>query len=423
MKLARPQVSHSVLALSTLWLAAPALLPPAGNVLLVDDDGSAPFATIQAAVDAAQDGDVVLVRPGNYAGFRIADKALVVVGDLGAEVRVQGGIRVVDLAAAKTVVLANLSSTGAASLEPELSSGLDLANDAGHVRVEACVLAGGYFYAHGARVRGCADVTLVGCDLRAGPSVGFYPTDADGIAALESSRVTIYGSAVRGGDGPPSSCTQLLGNSGGDGGDVRSAFLFAGNSSFRGGRGGGKEGGSIWACPTAGDGGDGIAAWSASVLVFDTATVEGLGGLELPSNCGSCAYLGYAGLARSGGSFTDLVGDARLLSSQTPAYAGTTTTLTLGGSPGDQIALLISGTAATAEFVPNWHGMLLVPRPRPDGTTRVLLAGAIPASGTLGVPLALPPLASARTIFVQALFRDLQGRFYLSGARSLTVLP
>ena len=40
-----------------------------------------PFVTIQPAIDAAQDGDVVLVRPGTYAGFVVDGKSLVVHAD------------------------------------------------------------------------------------------------------------------------------------------------------------------------------------------------------------------------------------------------------------------------------------------------------------------------------------------------------
>ncbi len=36
------------------------------SILIVDDDGPADFSTIQAAVDAAQPGDTVLVKPGTY---------------------------------------------------------------------------------------------------------------------------------------------------------------------------------------------------------------------------------------------------------------------------------------------------------------------------------------------------------------------
>lgn len=427
MPFARSQLSTVALALASLSLAVPAPVPTGGNVLAVDDDGSAPFATIQAAVDAAQDGDVVLVRSGTYPRFQIGDKALVVTGDVGAQVQVQGGVRVAGLAASRTVVLANLSSTGTPSADLELSSGLELANCAGHVRVEACVLAGGGTSSNGVRARGCADVALAGCDVRGGPAHDYSAlVDSDGIAASESSIVTVHDCVVRGGDGLPGSCSPGVGHDGGDGGDVRGAFLFGAGSSFEGGRGGRMERGASLGCPGAGSGGDGIRAQSSSAQLLDTATIAGLYGECVGSCGGTCCDFGYTGSDRSGATFSDLVGDARILATASPDNAGATTTITVSGAPGDTAALLVSGAPATAEFVPGWNGMLLVPKPRIGGTTRVVQAGSIPASGVLGVPFVLPapsPAGTARTLFVQALFRDAQGQYWLSGARSLTVLP
>jgi len=40
---------------------------PAG-IISVDEDGPADFITIQAAIDAAVDGDTVVVQPGTYTG-------------------------------------------------------------------------------------------------------------------------------------------------------------------------------------------------------------------------------------------------------------------------------------------------------------------------------------------------------------------
>jgi len=42
--------------------------PCSGRVITVDDDGGADFSTIQAAIDDADEGDVVEVQPGTYTG-------------------------------------------------------------------------------------------------------------------------------------------------------------------------------------------------------------------------------------------------------------------------------------------------------------------------------------------------------------------
>jgi len=415
------------LVLPALWLAAPRPVPTSGNVLVVVANG--PYPTVQSAIDAAVDGDVILVRPGNFPGFVVANKSVVVLGDLGAQTRIQGGIRVVDLAAERTVVLANLQSTGTPSLDVALASGIYLANNDGHIRVEACVLSSAPSNRGcGANVADSTDVAFVGCELRGGASSNPYTSGfrSEGLAAAEGSVVTLYGCFARGGNGTNESCSAWTAPNGGDGGDVRQSFLFSANSTLRGGIGGNIGEGSQLACPSAGSGGDGIIATNATIHLLDTMTVGGLPGHGTQPGCGNCSYSGYVGRDRRGSQFSDLAGEARMLSTTTPGMSGTTATVTLRGTPGDEVTLLISGSTGQAEFVPSLRGMLLVPRPGASSTTRVVPAGTIPANGVLGTPLVLPTLAPgarAETFFVQAVFRDPQRRRFLSGARSLTVLP
>ncbi|QDV08460.1 hypothetical protein Poly30_40070 [Planctomycetes bacterium Poly30] len=72
-----------------LWLlaAAPAfaapLISPRGEFLVVDVEGSAPFTSLQEAVDAASSGDVILLRPqldpaSSQPGCTIDGKALTI---------------------------------------------------------------------------------------------------------------------------------------------------------------------------------------------------------------------------------------------------------------------------------------------------------------------------------------------------------
>src|SRR5688572_17225523 len=95
------------------WLRSLALLigiamvARAGNVHVVDLHGTG-LTQIQSGVDAAVDGDVVLVKSGTYASFVVPNKGLAIVADTGADVRVLGAIRARNLAAGKTLLLANL---------------------------------------------------------------------------------------------------------------------------------------------------------------------------------------------------------------------------------------------------------------------------------------------------------------------------
>ena len=75
-----------ILSLSMLVLTVSSAYP---EVLTVDDDGKADFASIQAAVDFASGGDEILVAPGVYT----SDHPLHVVDLLGKEItlRASGG--------------------------------------------------------------------------------------------------------------------------------------------------------------------------------------------------------------------------------------------------------------------------------------------------------------------------------------------
>src|SRR5262245_39246414 len=65
------------------------------------------FPDIQSAVDAAADGDAVVVRPGIYAGFTLAGKGVSVVGleEDGERPVIDGDVAVQGLTAAQSAVL------------------------------------------------------------------------------------------------------------------------------------------------------------------------------------------------------------------------------------------------------------------------------------------------------------------------------
>ena len=82
-------------ALFLLALALILLAPAAaaqGNVILVDDDGGSSFTVLQDAVDAALEGDTILVKSGTYTRLVIDGKSVSVVADADAKVLIPGTV-------------------------------------------------------------------------------------------------------------------------------------------------------------------------------------------------------------------------------------------------------------------------------------------------------------------------------------------
>ena len=57
-------MNNYIIAVAALFLA----IPVQGRIITVDDDGPADFAMIQAAVEDANDGDIIILFPGTYTG-------------------------------------------------------------------------------------------------------------------------------------------------------------------------------------------------------------------------------------------------------------------------------------------------------------------------------------------------------------------
>src|SRR4029079_14536421 len=102
----------------------------------------------------------ILVKSGNYTGFSISDKTLSVVADNGANVVVQGQVRVDGLASSRSVLLSGLR------IVPSASSAFAAQNDLGGVRVHGCWIAG---------ANGSADSAdaLRGAELGRAPDVDY----------------------------------------------------------------------------------------------------------------------------------------------------------------------------------------------------------------------------------------------------------
>lgn len=370
---------------------------PSSAVIVVDASGAGDFTTVQAAVDAAQGGEVILVRPGPaaYAGFEVVGKALVITSDTpGVKIGIQSGVRVANLASGQEVVLAGLSVTGELGVRPDA---LSLASCLGSVRIEGCMLQGasnvleprdcsgydanqGY---DGAHVAGSLNVAFVSCALAGGRGVvqaedpvescGYWTPGGTGGEGLEvsSSSVAAYDSSFTGGEGGKGG----WGGLGGDGILTRGAgqLVLSGAASV-----GGKGGvGFDWLYGPGGDGGMGLDTSSTTYLLGGSFSGGPGGGSVLFPD-------GSAGVSIQGAT-TAWAGAPRSLQVGSPAHEGSTLKLTFHGQPGDYVLLFVS-ISQSFQLYPAYQGVALI------GTPKVFPAGQCDASGALQITVPVPPL-------------------------------
>lgn len=212
-----------------------------GAVHVVDASGGpgSAFTQIQDAVDAAADGDTLLVRPGLYDAFEVQAKGLVLAGDPAFEV--SGGSRVRDLAAGQDFVISGMNVLTQAD-----GPALRLTDNAAPVWIQSLQLLGGSpdlsgNGGHALDVSGCERVSVLYGILRggAGGPFGLDILDGNGGSALRasSSTVLVQACGLIGGRGSDPVSGVVLGN-GGAGIDVFGGTVVATDCTIDGGAGG-----------------------------------------------------------------------------------------------------------------------------------------------------------------------------------------
>lgn len=418
------------------------LCPPAlaQSVLVVTN--TSPGA-VQAAVDAAVDGDTVLVHAGTYSTCLVANKALVLQADpVGSVVLDKLQITGLDLGKRVFVKGVNLTHVGIVSdltNAPYLVQGC-----AGSVRFQdVTVSMPAPNFQAGLVLTNSTDVALSRCVLT-GPSsvVAWGGTFATGIPqpglVLSASRVALDDVVVTGGDGHlafyvPNWPTPLFygAEAGADACRMdANSILFAHGCTFQGGDGGN---GTNAGCDTAGtifipihgtpgaNAGNGLnvaAGGSATELACTfTPGVAGAGGAG--SWCGGQpSAAGLPGVPIAGASAS--IVDAPLeLDAPTHVRAGQPIQLTVHGTPGD-LVLLANSAQTRWVFDPLYEGVFLF-----GPSARRTLLGTIPPSGTLTYPLSttlLPPGVLAAHRVLQLVARHPSGQIELGGAAFVTIL-
>ena len=215
--------SHSP-ARGLVCLLTCALLPfdtaQAADVIVVDSAGAGAHTTIQAAVNASSDGDVILVHAGSYAEeVTVTARALTIVAD--GSVTVTGHLFVRDLTAGQVLLLSGLDvqpppgwATG-----PSYFGALDARSCDGLLRLQDCNLTGAWaegaapfghpvaLYAGGpgALLLDCADAAFVDCRVEGGTGsvavVSPGGAGGPGVWARDTVRLAVVRTIASGGDG------------------------------------------------------------------------------------------------------------------------------------------------------------------------------------------------------------------------------
>lgn len=422
MKLFRPHV----LALFAL-LAAPA---NAQTVHVVDPDGGAgsDFVDLEAALAAAADGDVVLLRAGEYtpgAGFFL-DRSLTLAADEGAEAVLTGDLTVTGLDAGESVLLSGLTIDSPAN---SLTAALSIAFCDGPVTVVDCTVLGNTVSAFSngdaVHVGSSASVTFVRGELRGRETFSLGGVSSAGLRVRGSS-VSLYETDVVGGDGIAGSGDG--GVPGRDGGNALQLFgsapvsVLAVDASFLGGVGG--DGGTgVFVpslCVDAGDGGAAISSTASLgvVSLVQSAVVGGPGGTSPVAACSD----GVAGppTALTAGT-VDVVGaSARGLLHSRLVREGEPVERTATGPVGELVIIDYALDPAPAAYLPALAGAIHVDTPV---LTRVL--GIVGPGGSLAKPLTLGDVGLVGTglvLHVQTFHIDLLALELFAAAPSPTIV-
>lgn len=206
-------------AFSACALAVTCAGASAADVLVVDAAGGGAFTTIQAAVDMALDGDIVLVRAGTYPGDVVIDaRTLTLVGE--GDPQVAGHLVIQNLDTSDVVQLSGFVVTpsgGALAYQ----GALDIRFARGRVRVQDCELRGasaegpspywsyGFFFVRdggpGVLAAMSEDVALVDCVAVGGAGdfgvVVVSGWGGDGIVAQSVARLSVVRTVSTGGAG------------------------------------------------------------------------------------------------------------------------------------------------------------------------------------------------------------------------------
>jgi hypothetical protein len=395
------------------------------DVIVVDAAGGGDFTSVDDAVGAATDGDTLLIRPilpsGSYLGTVIVGKSLTLVGDpQGAAVRPRiEHVFIEDLTATQRVVLRGLdiqppNPTFVAAAYPAVS--VDQCD--GAVWIEDCGLTG----------RAASGLGLINCFPTTPGGDGLFVNSSNGAVTVVRCELT-GGVGAKGIQG-----TGLPGNGATDGG-AAAGFSAADAALFECTLTGGK-GGDGFECFAKGNGGPGVRASGASILIAGCAVTggargdQGVGGAGLAGEATSAFELLETSVTGGSGSpaldvpphtLTGYPGAARSFAIDSPLRELQAGTMALQGVQGDFVGVFWS-FGAGALPMPARKGWFLLSPAQLGGP--FFLGVVTDPGGTWDIPIVAPPLLpalEAQTFFLQAWFHD-PGGVTLGSGTALTLV-
>ena len=402
--------------LRTVPWAILAAHPLQADVLVVDraNGPGTNFTQIQAAVNAAAEGDTLLVRDGTYTVFTVDAKSLSIVADGDAAMLIGGvalgsssTIRVRNLALGQQVLVRGLrADTGVEVLDCVGRAWFDELHVSGAV---PCGPGG----VPGAWVKSSSRTTFTRCMLRG-------ESDADPWLAhvsspgvrVESALVQLFDCEITGSWGDSGSA-----GTGGPGLSVDASTVTVMGCTIVGGEGGlANLGGGGNVCTlTHGRGGPGVQFVGTAGIVRSAESTAVGGRLSLEPMCPG--KFGPQGAAIAGtGTIIALPGFARHLSANSPVRAGETLSFGLGGQPGEIPLVLVSLEHTPLALL---NGTLLVGLP----PVEVFVLGPLPVGGEAALSFPVPSLgAPSLTCYAQAIFLDPAATLWLGAGTSVVLL-
>lgn len=395
--------SITTLALALLTSATSAQ----GNVWTVGGVG-ADFLQIQPAVDAASDGDLILVREsgGNpYSSFSVNGKSLTIQGEgEGEAVAVQSGL--FSIGPLTPVTILNVGPLQSVTVRNLGFNSFTLDDFADAARVWDCdgpvVFEDCEFYSwtrSGLDVIRSLGVTFERCTIE---SRGTYwysylgqVFESPGLLSRDSV-LFLHDCEVIGGPGFGASSTftgQIPASVGSPGMVVRSGQAFLQGTTVRGGDGGA---GVAQLCAPGEAGGHAVevGAWTTGpglVRVFDSTLLPGGGGVPDPE-CALPAGPDGLDVFLEDGARVDLDGVARSFVWSSPVREGESLDATYTGVPGDLVFLIYAPGPVQGFFFDSLQVAVHFDLVQ----FQTLFRGVLPASGELADSFLVPPLSPAK---------------------------